>query len=173
MGPYRFVTVTAWRPASDLPATDVRGRCGLRCRWLDMACWVVIPMAATRAALVLTRPDLRAKALELLLAAQQVFADWLRTAYPKLDDVAAATVSGLIGGLAGAALVSLDCGDPPERIRTELERAVALLGRGLAAAEGWPAPTASRPSPQDDGRRRLLNHRPPQPTGHEPEPPTD
>jgi AcrR family transcriptional regulator len=94
------------------------------------------PDGATRSALVLTRPDLRAKAMERLLAAQQVFADWLRTAYPKLDDVAAATVSGaLIGGLVGAALVSLDRGDPPERIRAELQRAVALLDRGLITIE--------------------------------------
>ncbi|MDW5327110.1 TetR family transcriptional regulator [Plantactinospora sp. KLBMP9567] len=94
------------------------------------------PARATRTALVLTRPELRAKALERLLTAQQIFTDWLRTAYPKLDAVAAATVSGaLMGGLVGAALASLDRGDPPERIRAELEHAVTLIARGLIAID--------------------------------------
>ena len=37
------------------------------------------------------------------------------------------TRGALIGGLVGAALVSLDRGDPPERLRAALQRAVALL----------------------------------------------
>jgi AcrR family transcriptional regulator len=94
------------------------------------------PDRAPRTALVLGRPELRAKAMERLLSAQQAFADWLRTAYPKLDDVTAATISGaLIGGLVGAALVSLDRGDPTDRIRAELEHAVDLLQRGITAIE--------------------------------------
>lgn len=95
------------------------------------------PDRATRTALVLGRPELRAKALDRLLAAQQEFAMWLRATYPTLDAVASATVSGaLIGGLVGAALASLERGDPAEHIRAELERAVALMERGLRGFDG-------------------------------------
>ncbi len=87
-----------------------------------------------RAALVLERPELRAKALERLLAAQRAVAGWLAQAYPdRLDGVAAmAAGSALVGAVVGAALASFERGDPPERMRQELERALALVERGLA-----------------------------------------
>jgi AcrR family transcriptional regulator len=95
------------------------------------------PDRATRTALVLGRPELRARALDRLLAAQQEFAAWLHRTYPALDAVAAATVSGaLVGGLVGAALASLERGDSTEQIRIELDRAVALMERGIAGFDG-------------------------------------
>jgi AcrR family transcriptional regulator len=95
------------------------------------------PDRATRIALVLGRPELRAKAMERLLRAQHEFAGWLRGTYPRLDTVTAATVSGaLVGGLVGAALASLERGDPAEQIRAELERAVTLMEQGVAGLDG-------------------------------------
>ncbi|MCW6004413.1 TetR/AcrR family transcriptional regulator [Micromonospora sp. CPCC 205371] len=93
------------------------------------------PDRAARAALVVSSPELRAKALERLLAAQQQFAGWLRTAYPDMDPVRAAAVAGaLIGGLVGAALASFERGDPVDRLRSALDGAVTLLEEGVRAS---------------------------------------
>ncbi|MGH3814820.1 MAG: TetR family transcriptional regulator [Pseudonocardiaceae bacterium] len=91
---------------------------------------------ATRNALVLARPELRAKALQRLLTAQREFAEWLRGAHPRIDDVTAGAVSGaLIGGLVGAALAGLDRGETPYRIRSHLERVAAMLDNGIGAID--------------------------------------
>lgn len=83
--------------------------------------------------LTLDRPELRAKGLERLFAAQRDFAFWLRRAYPdRFDEVAAMAVSSaLIGALVGAAMASFERGDPRERTRQELEKAVDLVEQGL------------------------------------------
>jgi len=90
-----------------------------------------------RVALVLDRPELRAKAMQRLLTAQRQFAGWLTSAYPaRLDEVLAMAVSGaLLGALTGAAVASFDRADPPERTRTELERALTILQPALAALD--------------------------------------
>jgi AcrR family transcriptional regulator len=92
------------------------------------------PERATRVELVLSRPELRARGLERLLAAQRELGQWLVKAYPdRLDEVLAAALSGaLLGGLTGAALASLDRGDPIERMRAELTRVLTVLEELLA-----------------------------------------
>lgn len=92
------------------------------------------PDRAARATLVVSSPELRAKALERLLAAQQQFAGWLRNSYPDMDPVRAASIAGaLIGGLVGAAMACFERDDPVDRLRGELDAAVTLLEEGVRA----------------------------------------
>jgi AcrR family transcriptional regulator len=98
------------------------------------------PERTTRVELVLRRPELRARGLERLLAAQRELAGWLRQAHPdRLDEVLAmGLASALVGGLVGAALASLDRGDPVERMRAEIARVLATLEPLLAPLDGRP-----------------------------------
>jgi AcrR family transcriptional regulator len=107
------------------------------------------PERATRVELVLSRPELRARGLERLLAAQRELGQWLVKAYPdRLDEVLATALSGaLLGGLTGAALASLDRGDPIERMRAELARVLTVLEELLAPLDGPRRPEA-RARPQ-------------------------
>jgi AcrR family transcriptional regulator len=100
------------------------------------------PERATRVQLVLSRPELRARGLERMLAAQREFAEWLRKAYPdRLDEVLAMGLSGaLIGGLTGAALASFERGDPVEQLREELARVLTPLEQLLVFLDGGHPP---------------------------------
>ncbi|MFF5297333.1 TetR/AcrR family transcriptional regulator [Paractinoplanes globisporus] len=59
-----------------------------------------------RMAVMLARPELRAQAMERLIAAQRLIAEWLRRGYPdRLDDTRAGAAAGaLVGALVGAIL---------------------------------------------------------------------
>jgi AcrR family transcriptional regulator len=105
------------------------------------------PERATRVQLVLSRPELRARGLERMLAAQRELAHWLRKAYPdRLDEVLAMGLSGaLIGGLTGAALASFERGDPVEQLRKELTRVVGVLQQLLVDLDRHPPPNAAAP----------------------------
>ncbi|GAA4257361.1 TetR/AcrR family transcriptional regulator [Dactylosporangium darangshiense] len=82
-----------------------------------------------RLAIMLTRPELQAQALQRLIAAQRLIAGWLRRSYPdRLDDTLSGAASGaLVGALVGTLLSP----DSPEDPRSRLRRALDLLERGL------------------------------------------
>jgi AcrR family transcriptional regulator len=95
------------------------------------------PHRDTRTRLALRHPDLRAKGLERLLAAQRELARWLCDRHhPRLDEVLANAVSGaLIGALVGATLASIERGDTPRRLREEFVRVLQGMGPTLTALE--------------------------------------
>jgi AcrR family transcriptional regulator len=82
-----------------------------------------------RLAIMLTHPELQAQALQRLVAAQRLIADWLRRAYPdRLDGpLSQATSGAMVGALVGTVL----SGASPQSLRTHLHRALTLLGDGL------------------------------------------
>jgi AcrR family transcriptional regulator len=86
-----------------------------------------------RLAVVLARPELQAQALQRLLAAQRLIAEWLRRAHPeRLDDTLSRAVAGaLVGALVGTVLGGIERGDPPEGLREGMHRALTLLAEGL------------------------------------------
>jgi AcrR family transcriptional regulator len=121
--------------APDTPITE--GIQQVAARVLTSSTGMFGPDRATRARLVMSRPELRAKGMERLLTAQRDLAGWLRRAYPdRLDDVLATGVSSaVIGALAGAALASFERGDGVPEMRAQLVRVLALLDGGLATLD--------------------------------------
>jgi AcrR family transcriptional regulator len=99
---------------------------------------------ALRLQLVLTVPELQARALHLLQDAQLRLATALHAAYP--DQIDRDTAAGMIGALMGAAqtarLVSLKHGDPPDRVLAATRRGIdiALCGVQTAASVGLAEP---------------------------------
>jgi len=81
-----------------------------------------------RLALMLTKPELQAQALQRLVAAHRLIADWLRRAYPsRLDDpLSRSTAGALVGALVGAVLAG-----PPAGARDRIRRALTVLEDGL------------------------------------------
>lgn len=96
------------------------------------------PHRAVRAELTLGHPELRAKALERMLAAQSEFADWLQHKHaPRLDGILARAVAGaLIGALVGATMASVERGHSPQRLRREVVRVLRHIEAALPALEG-------------------------------------
>ncbi len=88
-----------------------------------------------RLATMLAKPELQAQALQRLIAAERLIAGWLRRAYPdRLDDVLSGAVAGaIVGGLVGALLGGIERGDPPDALRQQMRRALALLQDGLGS----------------------------------------
>ena len=86
-----------------------------------------------RLATMLAKPELQAQALQRLMAAQRLIAEWLRRAYPdRLDDtLSRATAGALVGALVGVVLSGIERGDSPQRLREQMRRALALLEDGL------------------------------------------
>lgn len=91
---------------------------------------------ALRLQLVLTVPELQARALHLLQDAQHRLAIALQEAYP--DQLDRDTAAGIIGALMGAAqtarLLSLKAGDPPDRVVAATRRGIDIALRGVQAA---------------------------------------
>jgi AcrR family transcriptional regulator len=90
-----------------------------------------------RLAIMLTKPELQAQALQRLVAAQRLVAEWLRRTYPdRLDDTLSRAVAGaLVGALVGAVLSGIERGDSPHGLREQMRRALALLEDGLRTLE--------------------------------------
>jgi len=92
--------------------------------------------AGLRARLVVDNPSVRARVLQVGFAAQSRLAAALVGAFPdRIDDVdAAALVGALMGAVAGAAMVALRRGDPPDAVRDAMRRAAALALRAAVDA---------------------------------------
>jgi AcrR family transcriptional regulator len=90
-----------------------------------------------RLAVMLTRPELQAQAMQRLLAAHRLIAGWLLRAFPgRLDDTLARAMAGAaVGALVGTVLGSIERGDPPGELREQLRRALTLLDDGLRTLE--------------------------------------
>lgn len=86
-----------------------------------------------RLAVMLAKPELQAQALQRLLAAQRLIADWLHRSYPaRLDEILArATAGALVGALVGTVLAGIERGDAPQALRDEIGRCLTLLADGL------------------------------------------
>ncbi|MFF0244902.1 TetR/AcrR family transcriptional regulator [Streptosporangium sandarakinum] len=84
--------------------------------------------------LVMTVPALQAKALYMSFELQKEIAETLVKVYPdELDPVGAAAVVGsVIGAVQGAALASMDLGEPEERFWASMRRGFDLALRGLS-----------------------------------------
>jgi AcrR family transcriptional regulator len=90
-----------------------------------------------RLAIMFARPELQAQALQRLIAAQRLIAEWLQRAYPeRLDDTMARAMAGaVVGAMVGAVLGGIARGDPPHELREQMRRALALLENGLGTLE--------------------------------------
>jgi AcrR family transcriptional regulator len=90
-----------------------------------------------RLAIMLAKPELQAQALQRLIAAERLIAEWLRRAYPdRLDDTLSRALAGaLVGALVGAALGGIERGDSPHALREQMRRALTLLEDGLRTLE--------------------------------------
>ncbi|MGW2149942.1 TetR/AcrR family transcriptional regulator [Nonomuraea bangladeshensis] len=90
-----------------------------------------------RLAVMLAKPELQAQALQRLIAAERLIAERLRRAYPdRLDDtLARATAGALVGALVGAVMGGIEQGEPPQRLRERMRRALHLLEDGLRTLE--------------------------------------
>jgi len=90
-----------------------------------------------RLAIMLARPELQAQALQRLIAAHRLIAEWLRGAYPdRLDDTLSRAMAGaLVGALVGAVLGGIEQGDSPPGLREQMRRALTLLEDGLRTLE--------------------------------------
>jgi AcrR family transcriptional regulator len=90
-----------------------------------------------RLAIMFAKPELQAQALHRLIAAERLIAERLRRAYPdRLDDtLSRATAGALVGALVGAVLGGIERGDPPQRLREQMRRALTLLEDGLRTLE--------------------------------------
>jgi AcrR family transcriptional regulator len=82
-----------------------------------------------RLAVLLGRPELRAQAMQRLIAAQRLIAGWLRRTDPDRMDatLAGAAAGAVVGALVGAVLATDSEEDPADRVR----RALALIGAVL------------------------------------------
>jgi AcrR family transcriptional regulator len=98
--------------------------------------------SAERLAIVLAKPELQAQALQRLIAAEKIIAERLRRAYPdRLDDTLSRAVAGaLVGALVGTVLGGVEHGDPPDVLREQMHRALALLEDGLRNLGVTPTP---------------------------------
>jgi len=83
-----------------------------------------------RLAVLFARPELRAQAMQRLIAAQRLIAEWLRRTYPDRMDatLAGAAAGAVVGALVGAVLATDSEEEPNDRVR----RALALIGAVLA-----------------------------------------
>jgi AcrR family transcriptional regulator len=83
-----------------------------------------------RLAVLFERPELRAQAMQRLIAAQRLIAGWLRRTHPDRMDatLAGAAAGAVVGALVGAVLATDAEEDPGDRVR----RALALIGGVLA-----------------------------------------
>ncbi|MGW0436494.1 TetR/AcrR family transcriptional regulator [Micromonospora sp. NPDC003197] len=93
-------------------------------------------LAALRARLLTSVPELRARLLHHLHTGQEEMADALHRTYPEqLDRVdAAALVGAALGAVNAAALTSIRQGDTAETVRAAMRRAVDLAVRGFEVA---------------------------------------
>ena len=82
-----------------------------------------------RLAVLFERPELRAQAMQRLIAAQRLIAEWLRRTYPERMDatLSGAAAGAVVGALVGAVLATDSEEDPSDRVR----RALALIGAVL------------------------------------------
>jgi AcrR family transcriptional regulator len=90
-----------------------------------------------RLAIVLAKPELQAQALQRLIAAERLIAEWLRRSYPdRLDHTLSRALAGaVIGALVGAVLDGIERGESPHGLRERMRRALALLEDGLRTLE--------------------------------------
>lgn len=103
---------------------------------------LVSGIAAVRAELVMTEPAVLRRMLHVLYDGQTRLAEALTRAYGgRLDPIdAAALVGSLFGAVGAAALAALRAGDPPERVRAAMTRAVALALHRRPAPRAVPEP---------------------------------
>ncbi|MFC5835272.1 TetR/AcrR family transcriptional regulator [Nonomuraea insulae] len=92
--------------------------------WADLS----TGLARVRTDVLASSPAAQSRLLQRFLAAHAELTDALLRACPgELDRVAAATlVGGVCGAVGAAAFTSLRQGDPPERVREAMRRAIAL-----------------------------------------------
>src|SRR5689334_3866135 len=78
-----------------------------------------------RLAVLFERPELRAQAMQRLIAAQRLIAEWLRRTYPDRMDatLSGAAAGAVVGALVGAVLATDSEENPSDRVR----RALALI----------------------------------------------
>ncbi|MEV0381026.1 helix-turn-helix domain-containing protein [Nonomuraea sp. NPDC050643] len=93
-------------------------------------------LAAARARLAASEPDLAARLLHGLVSAHTELAEALARAFPaELDEVSAAAVVGAaVGAVSAAAEAALRQGLPPAEVRAAMLRAPALAAVHLTAA---------------------------------------
>lgn len=92
---------------------------------------------AGRLAILFSKPELQAQALQRLIAAERLIAGRLRRAYPDtLDDTLSHAAAGaMVGALIGTVLGAIERGDPPHAPREQIRRALTLLNDGFRTLE--------------------------------------
>jgi AcrR family transcriptional regulator len=118
--------------------------------------------SSNRLAIVLAKPELQAHALQRLIAAQRLIAEWLRRAYPdRLDHTLSRTMAGaVVGALVGAVLSTIERGEPLRGVRKQMRRALALLQDGLRTLERGDLPFDERTPGEPPQPRRGANRCP-------------
>ncbi len=115
---------------------------------------VFAPDRGTRLRLLIERPELGARGIQLLFSAHRVLADGLRAGVPGLDGYGAVAAAGAsIGALVAVVLHALEHGGSVEEVRSALIATLDRLERAMAAT-----PTVHGPDEQhtdaDVGRHR-------------------
>jgi AcrR family transcriptional regulator len=90
-----------------------------------------------RLAIMLTKPELQAQALQRLIAAHRLIAEWLRRAYPdRLDDTVSRAMAGaVVGAMVAVVLSGIERRESPHELREQMRRALTLLQDGLHTLE--------------------------------------
>jgi AcrR family transcriptional regulator len=90
-----------------------------------------------RLAIMLTKPELQAQALQRLIAAHRLIAEWLRRAYPdRLDDTVSRAMAGaVVGAMVAVVLGGIERRESPHELREQMRRALTLLQDGLHTLE--------------------------------------
>lgn len=92
------------------------------------------PDRGTRLRLLIERPELRARGIELLFSAHRVLADGLRAGVPGLDGYGAVAAAGAsIGALVAVVMHALEHGSGVEEVRAALTATVDRLEHTIAA----------------------------------------
>jgi AcrR family transcriptional regulator len=95
-----------------------------------------LPFTTVPVRLILTVPELQAKALLLLFESQRQWAEALVRAYPELDVLTAAGMIGAwIGAMQVTALTSLSRGDRPEDAAVAAHRAMEIAMNGIRSVQ--------------------------------------
>ena len=90
-----------------------------------------------RLRILLANPELQARGLQRIFAAEGQIATQLRAAYPEIDELTATAFAGaLVGALRAVAMRSLERGDPPDVLKAAMERTLAQVGSGFAVLQG-------------------------------------
>jgi AcrR family transcriptional regulator len=84
--------------------------------------------------LILARPTLQARALQRMHETRQEVENLVRQLCPEIDDIDAVAVSGIaVGGIQAVVMHCRQHGHGPDETRTALDRALAIVERGLGS----------------------------------------